>query len=197
MARPSGAAAALLRRNGLHPEGPVPWGSPPTTRAPGVYVVELPAARRAVPLDSKAISFWRQRVPTMTVDGRTATAAAIAERLAAFWIPSATVLYIGQASGTVRDRVRDYYRTPLGNRSPHAGGHWIKALAGLSECLVWSAATDDFHAAEWALLSDFARTVPAREAAALHDPLLILPFANLQDGGHRKKAHGIGGAKLP
>lgn len=64
----------------------------------------------------------------------------------------------------MRDRVGDYYRTPLGNRSPHAGGHWIRTLAGILECRVWSAATDDFHAAEWALLADFARTVPAREA---------------------------------
>jgi hypothetical protein len=197
MARPSGAAALLLRRAGLRPEGPVPWGSPPNTRAPGVYLVELPNPLPAAPLASKAIAAWRRRVPTMTVDGRTATAAAIAERLADFWIPSATVLYIGQASGTVRDRVGDYYRTPLGNRSPHAGGHWIKTLESLTECRVWSAATDDFHAAEWALLADFASTVPSREAVALHDPFLILPFANLQDGDRRKKIHGIGGAKLP
>jgi hypothetical protein len=187
----------LIRRAGLRPEGPVPWGDPPSTRAPGIYLVELPAPLPAAPLDPKAIVAWRRRVPTITVDGRTATAAAIAERLSAFWIPSATVLYIGQASGTVRDRVGDYYRTPLGNRSPHAGGHWIKTLAGILECRVWSAATDDFHAAEWALLADFARTVPAREAAALHDPFLTLPFANLQDGGRRKKVHGIGGSKLP
>ena len=175
----------------------MPWGDPPSTRAPGIYLIELPAPLPAAPLDPKAIAAWRRRVPTITVDGRTATAAAIAVRLSAFWISSATVLYIGQASGSVRDRVGDYYRTPLGNRSPHAGGHWIKTLAGLRECRVWSAAADDSHAAEWALLADFARTVPAREAAALHDPVLTLPFANLQDGGRRKKVHGIGGSKLP
>lgn len=75
----------------------MPWGDPPSTRAPGIYLVELPAPLLAAPLDPKAIVAWRRRVPTITVDGRTATAAAIAERLSAFWIPSATVLYIGQA----------------------------------------------------------------------------------------------------
>lgn len=197
MARPLGSAAALLRRGGLRPEGPVPWGYPPTTKSPGVYVVALRGPRASPPLDVRAVAAWRRRVPTMTIDGRTATAAALAERLAAFWIPSATVLYIGKASGTVRNRVGAYYRTQLGDRSPHAGGHWIKTLSSLGDCFVWSAATDDYDAAESDLLAEFARTVPAREADALHDPFLILPFANLQDGGRRKKAHGIGGAKLP
>lgn len=197
IARPSGAAVSLLRRAGLRPEGPVPWGSPPATRAPGIYVLELPAPRPAAPLDISAIAAWRRRVPTITVDGRTATAAAIAERLAAFWIPSATVLYIGQASGTVRNRVGAYYRTPLGDRSPHAGGHWVKTLSALAECVLWSAATDDYDAAERELIEDFARTVPAVEAAALQDPFLVLPFANLRDGDRRKKAHGIGSSKLP
>ena len=197
MSLPSGGAAAMLRRAGLQPEGPVPWGTPALTRVPGVYIVELPAPLGAAPIATGAVRAWIRRVPTVTVDGSPATGTALAARLAAFWVPSARVVYIGQASGPVQGRVRAYYRTPLGDRAPHAGGHWIKTLSCLEECLVWSAATNDYDDAERELLDDFPRTVPAAERRALHDPALVLPFANLKDGHGRVKAHGIRGSKLP
>jgi len=194
--RPSGAPAALLRRAGLQPEGPVLWGSPALTRKPGIYIVELPAAREVAPIALNAVRAWIRRVPTITVDGSPTTGTALAARLAAFWLPSATVVYIGQASGPVQGRVAAYYRTPLGDRSPHAGGHWIKTLSCLSDCRVWSAAADDYDEAERELLDDFARTVPAAERRALHDPALVLPFANLKNGYGQVKAHRIGGSRL-
>lgn len=172
----------MLRRVGLRPEGPVPWGTPALTHAPGVYVVELPSALEVAPIAPSAVKAWIRKVPTIRVDGSPATDAALAARLAAFWMPSATVVYIGQASGPVQARVADYYRTPLGDRAPHAGGHWIKTLSCLNDCVVWSAATDDYDDAEREVLDDFSRTVPAAERRALHDPFLVLPFANLRDG---------------
>lgn len=122
--RRSGRAAALIRRAGLRPEGPIAWGSPALARSPGIYIVELPECLPVAPIDLRVVRAWRRRVPTIMVDGRKATAPAIAARLAGFWIPSATVLYIGQASRSVRGRVGDYYRTPLGDARPHHGGHW-------------------------------------------------------------------------
>ncbi len=186
----------MLRRVGLQPEGPVPWGSPALTRSPGIYAVELPSPLEVAPIALSAVRAWIRRVPTITVDGSPTTTAALAARLAAFWVPSATVVYIGQASGPVRGRVAAYYRTPLGDRSPHAGGHWLKTLSCLSDCVVWSAATDDYDAAERELLDDFSRTVPTAERRALHDPSLVLPFANLKNGYGQVKAHGIRGSKL-
>lgn len=61
---------------------------------------------------------------------------------------------------------------------------------------MWSAATGDYDEAERELLDDFRRTVPAAERHALHDPGLVLPFANLQNGYRVRKHHGIGGSKL-
>ena len=196
MTRPSGSAAAMLRRAGLSPEGPAPWGTPALTRRPGIYIVELPAALEVAPVALSVVRTWIHRVPTITVDGSPTTGTALAARLAAFWLPSATVVYIGQASGPVQGRVAAYYRTPLGDRSPHAGGHWIKTLSCLNRCLVWSAAADDYDDAERVMLDDFTRTVPAAERRALHDPSLVLPFANLKDGYGQVKAHGIGGSRL-
>jgi hypothetical protein len=169
----------------------------PATYHPGIYIVGMRTPLAVAPLDARAIAAWRRRVPTMSVDGVRVTQATLTARLASFWIPSATVLYIGQASGPVTSRVAAYYRTPLGNRSPHAGGHWIMTLAVLQHCRVWSAATDDFDAVEEDLLDDFARTVPPAERRALHDSERVLPFANLEDGRGLKKRHGIKGSKLP
>lgn len=50
------------------------------------------------------------------------------DRLATFWLPDEVVLYIGLAGASVRKRVRQYYRTPLGDKRPHAGGWWLKTL---------------------------------------------------------------------
>lgn len=36
---------------------------------------------------------------------------------------------IGQPRVTVARRLSDYYKTPLVDRRPRAGGHWIKTLA--------------------------------------------------------------------
>jgi hypothetical protein len=62
--------------------------------------------------------------------------------------------------------------------------------------LVWSAPASDFAGAEEVMLDDFARTGPGVERGALHDPYLVLPFANLEDGRHVRKRHGIGGSRL-
>jgi hypothetical protein len=56
---------------------------------------------------------------------------------------------------------------------------------------------DDYDSAELRLLEEFGGTLPDAERRALHDPFLVLPFANLKDGYGRRKAHGIGGSKLP
>jgi hypothetical protein len=79
----------------------------------------------------------------------------------------------------------------------NAGGHWIKTLSCLSDCVVWSAATDDYDSAELRLLEEFGGTLPAAERRALYDSFLVQPFANLKDGYARIKGHGIGGSKLP
>ncbi len=104
----------------------MPWVTPALTRVRGVYVVELPSPHEVAPIAPNAVKAWLRKVPTIRVDGTPTTGAALAARVAAFWVPSATVVYIGQASGPVQARVAAYYRTPLGDRAPHAGGHWVK-----------------------------------------------------------------------
>jgi hypothetical protein len=189
-------AAALLRSAGLDVRGPVTWRTTVDCQEQGVYVVEIPEPALLAPIDQRSVAAWISRVATLRLDGLRPNPKELAARLAAFWLPSRTIVYIGQTTATVGGRTGDYYKTPLGDRSPHAGGHWIKTLECLDHCLVWWAASDQPDRAEGILLNLFAATVPAEEAERLHDPTLVLPFANLQNERRLRKRHGITGARF-
>ena len=189
-------AAELLRSMGLIVDGPALWGSPVRSRAPGVYVVELPAPMPEPPVDLAAVRGWIERVPTLLVDGERPTAHQLAARLGAFWLPDQSVVYVGRSTAAVGRRVEAFYHTPLGDRRPHAGGHWLKTLRVLDRLRIWWAETDAAEEYEDGLLSAFAAQVDPEVAARLHDPTLVLPFANLATATGERKAHGITGSVL-
>lgn len=193
--RPLGAGE-LLRSVGLLADGPTAWGTPVRSVGPGVYVVELPAPPASAPIDFTAVGRWLELVPGLTLDGGRPTGRELAARLHRFWLADQAVLYIGMSKVSVGSRVGAYYRTPLGDPRPHAGGYWLKTLSGLDRLRVWWAETDAPEEYEDALLGAFAAGVPAEVAAALHDPAVVLPFANLQTAFGERKAHGIRGALL-
>jgi hypothetical protein len=194
----SSPARQLLKEAGLTPVGPVTWGTRVPSRRPGVYVVETPEPLDAAPLYLPAIRGWLQRVPTLRVDGqrRRPTVPELAERLARFWIPRQQVIYVGLTTGQLGKRLRDYYRTPLGDPRPHAGGHWIRTLEGLESFLVWWAETPSPRQYEDDLLIGFARSF-ASEAAARLPERIVLPFANKATAAGVRKPHGITGSVNP
>jgi hypothetical protein len=93
--------------------------------------------------------------------------------------------------------VRQYYTTPLGARSPHAGGHWLKTLTNLEELFVHYAPVPDPNSAERAMLNRFCVKVSEETREALFDPARPLPFANLDWPGRGAKRHGIRGSRAP
>ncbi|HEY8583308.1 MAG TPA: hypothetical protein VIL49_10180 [Capillimicrobium sp.] len=186
---------------GLQPVGAVPWGAPVPEAGPGVYVVALTAdpgstaaALPNCPLDPAAVGTLMAR-PELTVDRLPTTPEGLRSRLAAFWLPDEVVLYIGLAGTSLRQRVGQYYKTPLGKRSPHAGGWFLKTLTVLPDTWVHYAATDDPAGAEDRMLAAFSAAVSEASRAALHDSDRPIPFANLEWPKRRIKLHGIGGAK--
>jgi transcription elongation factor GreA len=189
-------AAELLRSVGLLADGPATWGIPVRSDRPGVYLVELPAPLAAAPVDFNVIGRWLERVPGLTLDGARPTGRELAARLHRFWLPEQTVLYVGMSAASIGARVAAFQRTPLGDRKPYSGGYWLKTLTGLDRLRVWWAETDAAEEYEDALLEAFARTVPPDAAARLHDPEVVLPFANLQTSDRIRKRHGISGALL-
>jgi transcription elongation factor GreA len=188
-------AAELLRDVGLLPDGPVVWGRPVPAGGAGVFVVELAAPLPRAPIALTRIGKWVERVPSLTLDGVRPTSKAVAARLSAFWLPSQAVLYVGSTTSVGR-RVAALQSTVLGDRRPHAGGHWLHTFDASVAMRVWWAATDAAEEYEDALLNAFAASVPADEIAALHDPTVVLPFANLRRPTGERRASGLAGSLL-
>ena len=187
-------APGLLRDVGLLADGPVPWGRPVPAVGPGVFLVELPAPRATAPIELTRVGKWLERVDSLRLDGERPTSRALAARLAAFWLPSQVVLYVGASPNSIANRVRALRETPLGERRPHPGGHWLQTLTGLEGARVWWAATDAIEEYEDALLAAFGAGVPADERSALPDRELVLPFANLRTPTGARKQTGLTGS---
>lgn len=195
---------ALFQEVGLRITGSVPWGTPEPSKACGVYVVSLSSdpSRHAnlhaqAPIDPRSVQQWISRVPTIQLDKANATAPAIINRLKQFWLDDESILYIGKAT-PLQSRIRAYYGTPLGDRGPHAGGHWLKTLSMLNETFVHFAEVADCESSECELLQAFVRQVSPITRQRVGDP--PLPFANLElrvgDKPLQRKHHGIGKCKL-
>jgi hypothetical protein len=169
-----------------------------------VYVVSLsqdPNAnaglRARAPIDRNSIQQWISRVPTIELDRSEATVEGIIQRLREFWLADESILYIGKAT-PLQSRIKAYYDTPLGNRGPHAGGHWIKTLSILRKTFLHFAEVADCERSEAELLRAFVAGVSRATRQRVGDP--PLPFANLEfrEGKRkRRKRHGIGKCKLP
>jgi hypothetical protein len=206
----------LLTAAGLSPTGAVSWGTPIANSAngmpgTGVYVVALTAdpdqtqpALATCPLSMQAVQQLLDVRPELTLDGQRPDAAALGARLAGFWCPDEVVLYIGRAGPRRRvtiselsDRVREYYDTRLGARSPHAGGWPLKTLRVLSDLHVHYVYCDNVEGRERQMLSAFADALSQKTRKALYDSTCVMPFANLEDADGRYKLHGIKRARAP
>lgn len=130
-----------MRSLGLLVDGPVRWGAPVASRAPGVFAVELPGGADAAPLDNLALRRWLERVPSLTLDGEQPTVQVLSRRLAADWLAGQPVLYVGRSNKAIGNRLAGMYATILGDAKPNASGHWLKTLANPGELRVWWAET--------------------------------------------------------
>ena len=178
-------------------DGPVPWGHKVRHAGPGVFLFELAAPLATAPLDLALVGKWLERVPELELDGARPDSKHLQARLAAFWVPSQPVLFIGGTAGSVAGRIAAIGKTIPGDRKPAASGFWLHFLRVLPELRVWWAATDAPEEYEDALLTAFGDKVPATEAAALHDATAILPWAVLRTPDGTRKVTGITNALLP
>lgn len=196
--------AGLLRAAGLEQLGTVHWGEPVPLDEPGVYLVSTsedprftPTTATLAPISMAAVEELLEVRPELTVDGQRPMAAELADRLKSFWLPEEAVLYIGLAGTSLRKRVGQYYRTPLGARRPHRGGWFLKTLTILPELYVHFAAAQSPTRSEGELIGSFVDGVSAEARAALRDASRPFPFANLEWPPGTRKNHGIKGASEP
>jgi len=192
----------VMTAAGLQPGGSVLWGERVPEDRPGVYVVALTRETGGVdgplpecPIENSVLQLWLTARPELRLDNRRPTLLELRERIAAFWLPDEVLLYIGLTTRPLSKRVHEYYETPLGDRKPHAGGHFLKTLSNLSELFVHYASTDTPTSAEDGMLKAFCRAVSRQTLNHLIDPDHPFPFANLEwPRGHRKR-HGLTGSK--
>ncbi len=192
------------------------WGAPipppPPSCTTGVYVVALTHGLEEIgspypncPISAKALTGVLEVRPELRVDERRPTVASLARRLSKFWLAQEPILYIGLAgprasrpsAGELAKRLAEYYETPLGARSPHAGGWFLKTLLPLNDLVVHFAYCDEANRREGQMLDAFAAGLSTRAREGLHDSERVMPFANLEHPPGVRKRHGITGAKEP
>ncbi|SDR63018.1 hypothetical protein SAMN05445850_8571 [Paraburkholderia tuberum] len=187
---------------GLSPGGSVPWGTKPALPERGVYIVSLTdsldslqGALPRAPLSPTAFEQWLSVCPELTVDGARPPLEQLIQRVAAFWLPDEVVLYVGLAeSQSLSDRLGQYYQTPLGKRTPHAGGYFLKLLSNLHGLWVHYAASANPTHAESVIIGLFSSNVSDTAKRDLKDPVHPFPFANLEWPRGVRKVHGLRGA---
>ena len=194
---PDRSAPTLLRAVGLLADGPVPWDRPVPPVGAGVFVVELASPLATAPIELTRVGKWLERVPDLRLDGERPTSRALAARLAAFWLPSQPVLYVGSSTASVGRKAAAIRETVLGDRRPTSAGHWLATLRLPAGTRVWWAATSATEEYEDALLAAFADGVTEEERAALPDTATVLPFAVLARPTGERKRTGLSGSLIP
>lgn len=155
------------------------------------------AGLSTAPIAATAVADLLAARPELTWRGARPDEAQVTAALESMWVPGEVVLYAGKAGTSICSRVKDYYRTQLGARSPHAGGWPLKTLVNLGDLQVHAAKCDDPRGVEATMLAAFMDAVSEEQSALLCDPAMPLPFANLEDRPGRAKTHGFLGACAP
>lgn len=177
--------------------GQVKWNEKIECNLSGVYCVsisnrvDMVETIEKTPVSLKVVEEWIKYVPNMRIDDNIPTVEAVVQRLNKFWLPNETILYIGKAGTSLRQRVNQYYKTKLGDRHPHAGGHWIKTLDNLNELnIFWTTSEEiDAEELEQELMRKFVASINYK--SELYDGEHSFPFANIEYPKGNRKNHGI------
>jgi transcription elongation factor GreA len=193
---PVPSAADQLRSIGLEVDGPTRWGQKPTSRKPGIFVVETPEPSDSLSVDIDEIRRWLERVPDLRMDGQRPTQSTLADRLRSFWVPGQTALYVGRTAKSLSARVASLYATELGHARPHPGGYWLKVLREPARLRLWWAETDAPEEYEDVFIEAFAETVSEEIRAQLPEGAPLLPWANLDSPTTQPRETGLSQALL-
>ena len=190
------STADLLRSIGLDVDGPARWGTKPSSRAPGIFVVETASPSDSASIDIDEVRRWLERVPDLRMDGERPTQSSLAARLRTYWVPGQTLLYVGRTARSLSARVASLYATELGHARPHPGGHWLKTLRARSKLRLWWAETDAPEEYEDELIEAFTKALPAEIRERLPEGAPVLPWANLSSPTGPTRDTGLSNALL-
>jgi hypothetical protein len=127
------------------------------------------------------VTNWIARVPTFRFNNAMQPSPQdVATFLARFWLPDENIVYIGKAT-CLRNRLGQFRRHRLGDRKPHAGGHWLKTLKNLNDLQIFFCECDSEALAlakESEALRTFVSQVSPTTRTLLYNPSNPIPFAN-------------------
>lgn len=191
----------LVEKAGLNPMAlkKVKWGTPVKTQEEGVYIVSLssnPDENITMKLPRFNIALlkeWIEKREYFILEGikcHVDDVYSITGRLSEFWIPNENILYIGKTSN-LHKRIKAFYNHKVGNRSPHAGGHWIKVLQNIEELFLYYIECDNCIGVEKKMFSVFGRQISKESRQMLFDKNILLPFANIKNEYGKNKDYRI------
>jgi hypothetical protein len=196
----------LFNKFGIIDFQQVRWGTIFSEKRQGIYVVSTsnnPDKYLGITdqpnFDNQQINLWISKLPDFQIDGLPATLTNIKNRLAEFWFPDESILYIGKAptrksKSGISKRVSEYFSTIIGNRGPHSGGQWIKTLKDIDTFTVYYSICDKPEDIEHRMLDFFMINVSKTTLLNLYDKKLPIPFANIKFTGN--KNHGLKSQRL-
>lgn len=181
---------------------PIPWARRFEDKEQGVYIVSTSNNENShfgvspVPTFNEGkFKDWIDGHPDLRIDNNLPTVQTLKGRLAEFWLPDESILYIGKAEKRKNGdglscRVGEFYCEAMGN-SAHSGGHWIKSLSNLSKTTIYYCHHNEPKKLEEKMLQFFMKNVSSSTLSRLRDKRLPLPFANLQLRPKVVKSHGL------
>lgn len=198
----------LIEKFDLSKSKVVKWNETVPTEKEGIYIVSLSkdpdingGTLSEIPISKRIIDKWIHKVKGFQLDKvLTFDKDPIIARLSEFWLPDENIVYIGKApirrnGKGIGNRVKEFYKTEYGEKRPHAGGHWIKALSNLNNLYVHYILCKNSGDIEIKLLEYFADNISDKSKGKLRDNELMLPFANLELRKGQIKKHGLGKMK--
>lgn len=197
--------SSLFETVSIQLTGMVRWSESIKCTNHGIYIVSLSPnpdensnLQQTAPIHREKVREWLFRVPTLKLNNELSPSPDdVVIHLSKHWLPDESIIYIGQTSGKTRNlrtRVNEFYRHQLGNRSPHAGGHWIKTLSVLNKTFVYYAELSNPKDTEHNLIKAFSSSVSPKSKHQLEDAEHPFPFANIILPPVNKK-HGITNSK--
>lgn len=202
------SVSELLKTVGLNSNRlkTIQWGEEPDNTSVGIYIVSTASKPctnsnhfEEAPIDENMLKFWINKVKTIQIDGKpNPTVTELKQRLNRFWLPDESIIYIGQTecTGGLKRRMYQYYKTELGDKKPHSGGHWIKTLDIINQLFVHYIGTMNPIEAEEKLMKNFVSQVSDTTKKRMGSRNLPLPFANLELAKWNRKNHGITKSKI-
>lgn len=183
----------IFQKIGVHPSCVTRWGERVPVRGPGVYLVSRsrdgnasPRCQRC-PFDHGVLADWIKRAPDMRLNEAVPTPAALDDYLSGFWHADEAIVYIGQATG-LGARLEQFFRHRLGDRRPHAGGHWLKTLSHENLWIHAAACRSarDAIRLESLALDLFQAAVLSVRPELVATPARAIPFANRAHNGRKQ-----------